>query len=145
VLWDSIKDNPPKELKISPNAAIPHKSKDFRSILDLSFRLRLKNGGVRTSVNDTTEKTAPSGAIDQIGECLLRIIHAFAETDDEAKIFMAKWDIKVLDSGWSGVCWDQKPFSIPGKGDVFGFLDNHSNVAMLSAPILSCDAASGIG
>jgi hypothetical protein len=46
---------------------------------------------------------------------------------------------------WSGVCWDQKPFCIPGKGDVFGFLDNHSNVAMLSAPILSCDAASGIG
>jgi hypothetical protein len=29
VLWDSIKDNPPKELKISPIAAIPHKSKDF--------------------------------------------------------------------------------------------------------------------
>ena len=29
VLWDSIKDDPPKELKISPIAAIPHKSKDF--------------------------------------------------------------------------------------------------------------------
>ena len=29
VLWDSIKDNPPNELKISPIAAIPHKSKDF--------------------------------------------------------------------------------------------------------------------
>jgi hypothetical protein len=25
--WDSIKDNPPKELKIYPIAAIPHKSK----------------------------------------------------------------------------------------------------------------------
>jgi hypothetical protein len=35
VLWDDIKDNPPKELKISTIAAIPHKSKDFRSILDL--------------------------------------------------------------------------------------------------------------
>ena len=94
VLWDSIKDNPPNELKISLIAAIPHKSKDFRSILDLSFRLRLKNGGIQASVNDTTEKTAPAGAIDQIGECLSRIIHAFAEADDEAKIFMAKWDIK---------------------------------------------------
>ncbi len=40
--WDSIKDNPPKELKLSPNAAIPHKSKAYRSILDLSFCLRLK-------------------------------------------------------------------------------------------------------
>ena len=74
VLCDSIKDNPPKEIKISPIAAIPHKSKDFRSILDLSFHLRLKNGGVRTSLNNTTKKTAPAGAIDQIGKCLLRII-----------------------------------------------------------------------
>ena len=44
--WDLIKDNPPKELKISPIAAIPHKSKAYRSILDLSFHLRLKNGGI---------------------------------------------------------------------------------------------------
>jgi hypothetical protein len=29
VLWDDIKDCPPKELKISPIAAIPHKSKVF--------------------------------------------------------------------------------------------------------------------
>ncbi len=102
VLWDSIKDNPPKELKTSPIAAIPHKSKDYQSILDLSFRLRLKNGGVRASVNDTTEKTAPAGAIDQISECLLRTIHAFAEADNDAKIFMAKWDIK--DGFWQMDC-----------------------------------------
>ncbi len=63
-------------------------------ILDLSFRLRLENGGVPASVNDTTKKTAPAGAIDQIGECLSHLIHAFAEADDDAKIFMAKWDIK---------------------------------------------------
>ncbi len=41
VAWDSIKDNPPAELKISPIAAIPHKSKQFRSILDLSFKKKL--------------------------------------------------------------------------------------------------------
>ena len=29
VQWDSIKDNPPKELKKLPIAAFPHKSKDF--------------------------------------------------------------------------------------------------------------------
>jgi hypothetical protein len=45
VQWDEIKDNPPKELKILPIAAIPHKSKDFCSILDLSFRLHLATGG----------------------------------------------------------------------------------------------------
>ena len=85
VAWeDIIKDNPPPQLKISPIAAIPHKSKAFRSILDLSFRLRLKNGGVLLAVNDTTVKTAPKGAIDQLGECLSRIIHAFAEVDDDA-------------------------------------------------------------
>jgi hypothetical protein len=59
--WDEIKNNPPPELKISPVAAIPHKSKAFRTILDLSYRIRLKNGGVINSVNDTTEKVAPQG------------------------------------------------------------------------------------
>ena len=39
VLWDDIKDNPQEQWKISPIAAIPHKSKAFRSILGLSFRL----------------------------------------------------------------------------------------------------------
>jgi hypothetical protein len=94
VLWDDIKDNPPEQLKISPIAAIPHKSKAFRSILDLSFRLRVKNGEILASINNTTEKTTPKGAIDQIGECLSQIIHAFAEADPTAKFFMAKWDIK---------------------------------------------------
>jgi len=73
VTWNSIKDNPPAQLKISPVAAIPHKSKAYRSILDLSFPLRLDDGTIRLSVNDTTLKTAPQGAIDQIGHSLKRI------------------------------------------------------------------------
>jgi hypothetical protein len=56
VNWEDIKDNPPRELKISPIVAILPKSKAFLSILDLSFCLRLKNGGVLAAVNDTTEK-----------------------------------------------------------------------------------------
>ena len=102
VSWDKIKDNPPCQLKISPIAAMPHKSKAYHSILDLSFRLCLANRGVRASVNNTTEKTAPAGAINQIGECLARIVHAFAEADPDAKIFMAKWDIK--DGFWRMDC-----------------------------------------
>ena len=102
VNWDDIKDNPPPQLKISPVAAIPHKSKAFRTILDLSFRLRLKEGGVLLAVNDTSTKTAPKGAIDQIGHALKRIIHAFAEAEDDDKIFMAKWDIK--DGFWRLQC-----------------------------------------
>ncbi len=89
VEWDSIKDSPPTELKVLPIAAILHKSKEFCSILDLSFRLHLANGGVRSSVNDTTEKTAPARAINQLGKCLSRVIHAFVEADEDAKIFMA--------------------------------------------------------
>ena len=40
VLWDSIKENPPDQLKFSPIAMIPHKSQLFREVLDLSFSLR---------------------------------------------------------------------------------------------------------
>jgi hypothetical protein len=46
------------------------------------------------SVYATTVKTAPKGAIDQLGHSLTRIIHAFTETEVDAHIFMAKWDIK---------------------------------------------------
>ncbi len=53
-------------------------------------------------MSDTTEKMAPAGAIYQIGECLSRIIHAFAEADNDTKIFMAKWDIK--DGFWQMDC-----------------------------------------
>ena len=93
VPWDAIKDNPPPQLKISPIAAIPHKSKAFQLILDLSFCLRLKNGGVLAAVNDTTVKSAPKGAIDQIGECLSRIVHAFAEASEDAKYL---WQSGIL-------------------------------------------------
>jgi hypothetical protein len=94
VAWESLKDDPPVELKISPIAAIPHKSKQFSSILDLSFPVQLRQGCVLPLVNATMVKTAPKGAIDQLGHSLARIIHAFAEAEDDARILMAKWDIK---------------------------------------------------
>ncbi len=102
VLWDDIKDNFPPQLKISPLALVPHKSRLFRAILDLSFRLRLQSGGFIPSVNETSEKTAPQAACEQLGHVLRRIIHAFAEADEDAKIFMAKFDIK--DGFWRMDC-----------------------------------------
>ena len=51
VLWDSIKENPPEELKMSPIAMIPHKYPLFQAILDLSFALRLKNGKLIPLIN----------------------------------------------------------------------------------------------
>lgn len=102
VLWDDIKHNPPKQLKISPLAMIPHKSRMFRAILDLSFNIRLKSGEQLMAVNESSEKTAPKGAIDQLGHSLQRIIHAFAQADEKDKVFMAKWDIK--DGFWRLDC-----------------------------------------
>ena len=67
VLWDDIKDDPPEELKVSPIAMILHKSRMFRTILDLSFRLRLKNGDEIPSVNESTEKNGPSWVNRPIG------------------------------------------------------------------------------
>ena len=63
-------------------------------ILDLSFKLHLENGGLVYSVNNTMEKWAPRGAIDQLGHSLKRLIDAFAEANDDAVILMAKWDIQ---------------------------------------------------
>ena len=42
VLWDNIKYNPPEVLKVSPITMIPHKSRIFQAIMDLSFALRQK-------------------------------------------------------------------------------------------------------
>jgi hypothetical protein len=100
--WETIKHNPPPELKISPISMIPHKSRRFRTILDLSFSIRLEDGRKVPSVNDTSVKTAPQGAINQLGHSLGRIIHAFASTSPDEKIMMAKWDIK--DGFWRLQC-----------------------------------------
>ncbi len=42
----------------------------------------------------TTIKSAPNGAINQLSHSLTQIIHAFAETEEDARIFITKWDIK---------------------------------------------------
>ena len=43
--WKDIQENPPCKLKISSISMILHKSRHYRTILDLSFSLRLKDGG----------------------------------------------------------------------------------------------------
>ena len=63
VLWDDIKDNPPKQLKVSPLAMVPHKSRLFRVILDLLFSLKLSTYHV-PSVNESTEKVSLEGTLD---------------------------------------------------------------------------------
>ena len=87
---------------MSPIAMIPHKYQLFQEILDLSFAIRLKNGEILPSVNESSVKTAPQGVIDQLGHSLMRMIHAFAHADEDMKVFMAKWDIK--DGFWRLNC-----------------------------------------
>ncbi len=102
VLWDEIKGSHPRQIKVSPVAAIPHKSRAYWLIVDLSFALQLTDGGSLPSVNDTTTKLAPSGAIDQLGNSLKWIIHAFAEADNDVVILLEKWDIQ--DGFWRLNC-----------------------------------------
>ena len=94
VKWKDIKQNIPPNLKISPIAMIPHKSRDFRSILDLSFQIRLK-GKRQPSVNQTTNKLAPQKAMAGLGRALQRIIITLADNHNKNKPFkFAKCDIK---------------------------------------------------
>ncbi len=85
-----------------PDAMVPHKSRPYRAILDLSFSIKLSPTEQIPSVNSVTTKSAPAGAINQLGHSLPRIIHAFASANEDAKIFMAKWDIK--DGFWRLDC-----------------------------------------
>ena len=89
-------------MKTSPIVAVPHKSKAFRSILDLSFSLKLTPHGRVPSVNKNSNKTAAVGAIDQIVHFLLHLIRAFAGAPDCANIFQEKLDIK--DGYWRIDC-----------------------------------------
>ena len=102
VCYEKIKGNLPTKMKVEPILTIPHKSKSFRSILDLSFSLKLTPHGRVTSINENSEKTAPGGVIDQIGHVLLRLIHDFSDKPDRANISQSKWNIK--DGFWRLDC-----------------------------------------
>ena len=54
---------------------------------------------------------APKGTLDQLGQSLSRIIHAFAEAPDEedVKIFMAKWDVK--EGFWRMCCEEGEEYN----------------------------------
>ena len=56
-LWEELKKNLPEKLKLSPLAMVPHKSRKFRAILDLSFAL-LVAGYLLPSVNEASRDCA---------------------------------------------------------------------------------------
>jgi hypothetical protein len=95
VSWASLKYNPPKNLKISPIAAIPHKSRGFRMILDLSHGVTL-NGITHPSVNAATRPAvAPTAAMAELGNVLPRLIYAVATAPDaQGPVLFSKLDVK---------------------------------------------------
>jgi hypothetical protein len=94
VRWGDIKHKIPPKLKISPVAMIPHKSKPYRCILDLSFTLHDK-GIAYASVNETTDKQSLPQSMAQLGLCIQRMIATLADNYDEQNPFhFVKLDIK---------------------------------------------------
>jgi hypothetical protein len=148
VRWADIKANPPRQLKISPLAMVEHKSRPFRAILDLSFPVKISPTETVPAVNSTTTKTAPAGSINQLGHSLNRIIHAFAASADDAKIFMAKWDIK--DGFWRLDCEEGEewnfayvlPSSITGDvDDVILVIPTSLQMGWIESPPYFCAAS----
>ena len=63
ITWDDVKDDPPKELKLSPMAQIPHKSRAYRILLDLSHKVMKEDRVIAPSVNSTTVPLALEAAL----------------------------------------------------------------------------------
>ena len=100
--WEELKQRLPAKLKLSPLAMIPHKSRKYRAILDLSFSL-LVSGYKLPSVNEASVEGAPMEAMAQIGTVLPRLIDAIALAPAEGgDIMFSKLDIK--DGFWRMVC-----------------------------------------
>jgi hypothetical protein len=83
VNWDDIKHNFPKNLKIPPLTAVPHKSRVYRMILDLSFQI-LVNGNKLDSVNNSSGKSlAHQESMYELGNVIPGIIWTMALSKDQ--------------------------------------------------------------
>ena len=92
--FGELRKNMPETLKISPVAMIPHKSRDFQTILDLSFKLKI-NGTEMPSVNKGTVLTAPQHSMNELGrvvECMI-VLMAVSPIESPDLLFL-KLDIK---------------------------------------------------
>ena len=119
VNWEDIKHDFPPNLKISPLAAVPHKSRVYRMILDLSFQL-LVNGKKLDSVNSASDKSlAKQESMYELGNVIPRIIWAMALSKDKTTPFMfSKVDLK--DGYWRMAVSEKDAWNfayvLPGAG-----------------------------
>jgi hypothetical protein len=110
VYWDEIKHTLPKHFKVSPAAVIPQTGCRGRIVLDLSFPVcgwplqqeasswHRMGKVIAESVNDTTTKLAPQGAVHASGQGLPRLFHFLATTPPDQDIQLSKVDL-------SDRCW----------------------------------------
>jgi hypothetical protein len=96
VSWNTIKVNPPPHLKISPLAAIPHKTRLFRLIHDLSFSLcHTHNAAPFQPVNRFSDKDqVPHHSMHELGNVIPRLLRKLATLDTRRPIFFTKIDLK---------------------------------------------------
>lgn len=97
VTYAEIKNNPPKNLKISPIAAIPHKSRGCCMILNLLPGVNLGKI-IHLLVNKATNpEVAPAESMtEELGNALPRLIYMVANADDvQGPILFLKLDIKA--------------------------------------------------
>ena len=95
VPWEELKKAIPANMRISPIAAIPHKSRDYRMILDLSYMFKIE-GHEWPSVNDSSAPdNPPLQSMSQLGKVLPRLVHALATSpEDQGPWVFMKLDIK---------------------------------------------------
>ena len=81
-------------MKLSPLAMIPHKSRSYRCILDLSFQLKVKGKKIN-SVNQGTNKLSPQKSMAQLGWVIRHIVTTMANNYNTKHPFLfSKCDIK---------------------------------------------------
>ena len=98
VLWDDTRKNLPRQLKISPVAAVPQRNRRDRVILDLSFSVCLGNEIIKQAVNSSTVSTSHPSAFSFLGSTMPRILKFTTHAHPQHPIFFSKYDI--LDGFW---------------------------------------------
>ena len=74
-------------------AQIPHKSRAYRTLLDLSHEVKEGNQVIARSVNASTVPLAPEKALMQMGSVMPQIIIAMAQCPEDSVIYFSKFDI----------------------------------------------------
>eukprot|EP00978_Attheya_sp_CCMP212_P043794 scaffold291972_cov60-Attheya_sp.AAC.1 len=100
ITWDSIKDNPPAKLKVSPLAVVPQLNRKKGS--------RTLGPVVQVSVNDTSTTLAPTWPVNELGKVLLRLLDFMREVPANESIRFAK--IGLSNGFWHMIvpeadCW----------------------------------------